>query len=505
MNYEKLMALKNNDIFNEDSTKTNSYELISEYFYNVLSSDKYDYKLVIDDETVKLIQIFKEIFERFECEVPDHQKFQVRGKFVKLEDIVKIKDPNGVLIVNTILDEKELDKNIDIVGKIKNNNSGFDNFGIWTHLVSDKNNRSFLDNLCENEYYKKYILHCHCALYDEVYALIHTLSQFTNGYEVLKNGEKINYELCSNNVLEGKYVNTNDLLSKLSMDNSTIIFVDIEEKLNKQHGIYSGIKEYKNESKGYKLIIPFVIIPNIKTENIYDYFNDIFKEINEEMPEESDESKLYNECVNILKRKVVQNFKNISPDYKNNLTKYKDVYLNIESIRLISNLVNDEYIDLNSLIKTASYKSLINIEEFVATLIRLNDSNKLIFKTSIDDEVKTVVKRGHEFFHIPYEYMYEEAYMFFRLYLLRFETQYEFLEEFAIRLDQKYKTDKFTEFLKMKDLTCGMSARNPNHELYRIHGINRMKNYSIKYNPKDVDSISSKMYGEETKVLRKYL
>ena len=498
MNYEKLMLIKENGIFADNSSQKNSYQLISEYFYNVLSSDKYDYKVIIDDETSKLIQIFKEIFENFEEEIPNHEKFQLRGKFIKLEDINNIKSPNRVLIVNTILNDNEFDKNILAINQIKKNNIDFDNFGIWTHLMLEQNPTY--------KQYEKYLLHFRYATYDEIYALIHTLSQFISGYNILKKGETLNYELHSGNSFEEKYLNRNELLNKLGMESSSVIFVDIDNKINKQYGIYSGIKEYDNKSKELRLIIPFVLIPNIKTDNIYNYFNCIFKEIDEKMPIESDEFKLYNKCIDILKRKVVNNFKNNLSNHKKALSEDKDAYLNIESIRLISdNLNHDNYVDLNELIKKASYKSQININEFIATLIRLIDSNKLILKNIIDDEAKFALKKGNEFFHIPYEYMCEEADMFLRLFLLNYEARYSVLEEFAYRLNEKYKTKKFTEFLEMKDLTCGTDARITDYEIYRMLGINRMPNYSMNYNPNDVENTVSEMCQENQKILSKHI
>ena len=354
--------------------------------------------------------------------------------------------------------------------------------------------------------YEKYLLHFRSATYDEIYALIHTLSQFISGYNILKKGETLNYELHSDNSFKEKYLNRNELLNKLGMNNSSVIFVDIDNKINKQYGIYSGIKEYDNKSKELKLIIPFVLIPNIKTDDIYNYFNCIFEEIDEKMPIESDKFKLYNKCIDILKRKIVNNFKNNLLDNKKVLLEDRDANLNIESIRLISDNLNyDKYVDLNELIKKASYKSQINVNEFIATLIRLIDSNKLVLKNIIDDEAKFVVKKGHEFFHIPYEYMCEEADMFLRLFLLNYEARYSFLEEFAYRLNEKYKTKKFTEFLEMKDLTCGTDARITAYEIYRILGATHMQNYSIKYNPNDVENTISKMYTKNSKILSKHI
>ncbi len=452
---DMLEILKSDQIFNK---YTNYYDSIKDYFFNVLTTQKYQNKIIMDDETFKLLKIFKEIFENFPSELPNNKPFQVYGQFFIKDEISSINPNSKILLVNEILDDISIKENIILINNlIRVYNIDSNNFGIWTNIgvLDDKEN-----------WQCKYLKHFELKTINDKYAFARAISRFTTCYDIFKSKDTDynNFDNI-NSKFKRIYINENELLRRLKIV-SKIVFIDItSNKFPQNQKIYSGIKIYQF-NKTTK-IIPFLIMPTIKKNDIYNYFHDIFTELGSvtipcELQIPGQEKNLYNYCIEMLKWKLVKKFEKICNDSNINcncVIEKQNLDLNI--INLISNSISDDYSDFSNVIKKSIYE-----EELIATLIKLNDSNKIKFNTIIDEEAKTIVKKSNEYIFIAEEYMPQEALMIYKTFLKHYIINYEFYWDLAIFLDKKYKTGKFKEYLNLKEITS--NVKNEDEEFNKI-------------------------------------
>jgi len=232
------------------------------------------------------------------------------------------------------------------------------------------------------------------------------------------------------------------------------------------------------------------LFPPIKKEKTLTFFEDLLSQYNIEIPEklktENQEIELYKFTYKMLSQEIVKKFLNrISKDYKdcdkfilNNVWKNGVYKSNNQSTEILqpnfehfSNDVTDLNIILNNNYESISnnlYSMLINTEntpiklfntilhlnsyynlnEIIATIVCMIDLEKINIEIKEENnEIIQTIKTGSELYRLCFENNPQEFAFFKEIYQTKYETRYNNLVEYAIDIDRKKGTNRYSQFI----------------------------------------------------------
>ena len=520
-------------IFNEYNYNMR-YEEVKEFFYQVLTTNIYDYKIVANKNTQILLMIFKRIFEQFQSERPNIN-YEIKGNILNKSGLNKVDLSNkNVLIVDDIVDKYETKNVNSILQTLKNkHNLDSEHVGIWTM------NCEYRKDLKVN-HLLPYFKHVIFKPTPETLIFSNDIVQFiitaNIGNEISVNSYFLNNSISkiTKEIENCEYIENYNINFSKSNIRSGVLFLNIFDDLN----VKSIIRLY--EKDGVTTLTPMIIMPTLFKMNIYDFCKKVSKKLNINIPEtfaENNVDELYNWLNQTLSKNLIERiFKDLAiEDIENyNLNNYWengimgnkkynfckkvdsfitsdiDDYMLVRNVNNYSSVANyffltlldDNFCDLEKMItlfkevnstNSEEYAEMINYKEnsisdnqILANIINMADTQKLNLDIIDNFNHKQFsIQKGNQLYRHVYENN-PEIYKFFNALMFEtYEYRYGIIMEFAKKLDKIYKTNEFTNFVKM--LMC------TNHENYTdsIFAISL------------ADVPISNQYGDESKVVKK--
>lgn len=298
------------------------YNDIKEFFYNVGVS-KFDYKILITRRSYVLYKIFETIFKTFPNELDGDREWKTFGTICnshslkQLEYISNDLEQKTFLIVDDIIINGRTIKNI--YDAIRNLDISNDHMKIWTIACN-------CDALCVDDNIESLFGHVNYVCQEEWKSLSNTLTSFiiesnvgyvsfVDSYQIseVSLNEIINSYVAINNNAK-VYENDNYALSKSDIV-SKIVFLDFDEdEIAKKFNIIPCIRFYEKNDK--LVAIPYVFLPTLKKEDLYEYCIAILSSLKLDIPMffENDEFKcdisFYHWTVKCLCEKLIYEFVN---------------------------------------------------------------------------------------------------------------------------------------------------------------------------------------------------
>jgi len=537
MYFTKIELEELKGIFKENNI---SYDDVREYFYQILTTSGYDYKIIANKNTQILLMIFKRIFDQFESERLENIKYEIKGKIINKNGLETFDlFDKTILIADSIIDKYEINNINSILKNLEKYKDDIndENLGIWTMNCENREDLK-VDNLIP------YFKHVVFQTTPDTLKFSNEIVQFINtaniGNEVNVNSYFLNHSISKitkkyiDSNVDCEYIENYNLNFRKSDIRSGVLFINLFDDLN----VKAIIKLY--EKDGVTTITPMVIMPCLFQEEIYDFCKKVSDKLNIKIPESipSDNDKLYNWLNQTLSTNLIKRFFNdlgvtkienyTLDNFWENGTfhniKYNDLrktdsflHSNLNDYMLVRDfnkynsvanyfflsLTSDNYCELERMIELFKRVNLDNKEEYVeminykdnsltdnqilANIINMADTQKInidIFNNFYHKQFG--VQKGSQLYRHVYENNSEVYKFFYELMCETFACTNGEIMEFAKELDKKYRTSKFTNFVKMIIYT--------NHENYRdsVFAINL------------TDVPESNKYDDERRVVKEY-
>lgn len=284
------MTISREELDNMKDVLGDYYNDIKVFFYNVGVSN-FDYKILITRRSYVLYKIFETIFKTFPDELSECEEWKIVGTICnshslkQLEYIYTDLEQKTFLIVDDIIINGRTIKNIYNI--LKTLNISDNHIKIWTMACN-------CDALCLDENIELLFGHVNYVCPEEWKELSNLLTgfiiesnvgyvSFVDSYQILgKSLEQIvdSYITVSHNA---KIYNSENYALSKSAIVSKIIFCDFDdEEIVKKFNIIPCIRFYKKRDK--LIAIPYVFLPTLKKEDLYEYCNSILSSLGLDIP-----------------------------------------------------------------------------------------------------------------------------------------------------------------------------------------------------------------------------
>ncbi len=458
------------------------YEYIKKYYYNVATTNKFEYKIFLNKKEEYLFRIFKFIFENYPEEIPNQEKlFKLEGLFgneaVLNNNHLNLEDKKVLIVGGNLEINDDVTNIVNFIEGLNNfNNCNKENISVWfsystidvdkerissyiKHIIHDINTKRTSYNLTEM------ILSLNCGytnnydIYKIDNATIPIFSRLEN--PIIYENNSLNF---SKNGISGKILFSNDIL-------------DLED-----YSIKSCIRFYEKDNQ--TVIIPTIILPKIYKQNVYANCKRLLSHLEIEVPnKEKSESYIFNYTTKKISHLLLQKFWEKIGIENVNIDDYKIYNVDIEGILSFPSstinkitMPNDNKYNYNKIKRIENYKqnvvdivtkpneddlekiihqNLKNIdnEEIIAFIINLVDNECFKFNQANvnrnDYFEYNILEKDSQLYLAFYELYNEVFNYFYEFVCMTFECHYVKYLQFAEYFDKEKGTNDFTTFVNI--------------------------------------------------------